>query len=544
MRKLWLAGLALGLGAAAAAQEAGGAAAEGADVLTTCHWKQCFGVTWRKPPLSDLRRLDPAALSVEGRTPLHYAILNCAPGVAIETLGERGADFNARDPVTGLTPLQTALTLCGKATVDQVLEFGGDVNASESKVGGNALHYAMARQAPPSVLKELIDWGARPDERSRDGTLPLIYYLALEDMEMFNYLLDAGANPNVFNDAGVGPVHIAAKRDDLEMMRRLRGAGAYLGAPTNQGKTPLHILAADGVLRPEHIALFRLAAGIDASHRDEDGLAPIHYAAAHATAAGVLGLLLLGIPPNLQDLQGNTPLHYALRYNADPLVARELLKVKADPNFPDALGVKPLEIAIRREEGGWDLVSHLLDYGATPNLVDADGRTLLHQAILAGNSEIGHKLLQDGANPRVKDGAGYDAFALAERVQLGGPLREALDGIVAEERRAREEERERRAAERERLLAESERLAEERRRRIAESEREAMRVTSIRNGELRIDRIDRRLAHIGKALDGARKARNERKVAEYLKQIADLESERGFIVYEMEQMSGGADRGQ
>ncbi|MBF2734771.1 MAG: ankyrin repeat domain-containing protein [Betaproteobacteria bacterium AqS2] len=538
MKTLLLAGLALGLGAAAAAQDAAAPADEAEAVLKNCHWKECFGVNWRKPKLSDLRRLDPDALSVEGRTPLHYAILNCAPGVAVETLGERGADFNLRDPVTGLTPLQTALTLCGKAAVDQVLEFGGDVNVAEDKVGGNTLHYAMARNLPDSVLKELIDWGANPDERSKDGTLPLIYYLALEDMEMFNYLVDAGANPNVFDAAGVGPVHIAAKRDDLEMLRRLRDAGAYLGAPTNQGKTPLHILAAAGALSADHIALFRLAAGIDASHRDEDGLAPLHYAAAHASAEGVLGMLLLGVSPNLQDERGNTPLHYALRYNADPMVARELLKVKSDPNFPDALGDKPLEIAILREEGSWELVGHLLDYGATPNLVDEDGRTLLHQAILAGNSEIGRKLLDDGANPRIKDAAGYDAFALVERVNLGGPLRQALNEIIAAEERAREAERERRAAERERIIAENERREAERLRRIEENERAANQISSVRNGELRIGRIDKRLAHLGKALEGYRKARNERKAREYEIEIANLESERAYIAEQIAKLGG------
>ena len=552
MRKI-AAGLAAALGlawgAAAWAQEQAPAApahtpapasATEEAVPGVCFWKQCFGVTWRTPNFSDVSRLDPQERSIEGRTPLHYAALNCAPKSAFDVLVFAGADINEPDPNNGLTPLQTAISLCSKGTIENVLDYGADVNAIDAKVGGSTFHYAVWKRAPAAVLKMLVDRQANINAKSRDGMLPLIYFLALDDMDMFDYLLQAGANPNVYDNNGIGPVHIAAKRNDLEMLSRLRSLGANLGAATNQGKTPLHILAAAG-LQPEHIAIFRLAE-IDPNQFDNQGLAPVHYAAQGSPAESVVGLLLLGVSPNMQDKHGNTPLHYALHYNEDPDLIKALLRVGADPNFPDADGTKPVEIAINAT-GDWQIVKQLIEAGASPHLVGPDGRTLLHRAIAAKNPELALSLIEGGANPHQKDMFGDDAFALVGKYGIvETALNAYFDQIKADEQRALEEEEQRQAEEDAWRRQQRDSIAETRARNLIEARNRPVQVRSVLDGERRAERVAKRMEHVAKQLRGANKAGNERKVEEYKQQLEKMEEERRYFMAEAERLRQAENR--
>jgi ankyrin repeat protein len=74
---------------------------------------------------------------------------------------------------------------------------------------------------------------------------------------------------------------------------------------------------------------------------------------------------------NALDDNGFSPLRYAVGANNLPLIELLLAK-KANPNRPDNFGVTPLFTQNAA------IVKTLLDHGANPNVVDREGRTVLH----------------------------------------------------------------------------------------------------------------------------------------------------------------------
>jgi ankyrin repeat protein len=84
-----------------------------------------------------------------------------------------------------------------------------------------------------------------------------------------------------------------------------------------------------------------------------------------------------GADINAQDITGATPLHYAVWHNED--LVEILLNHGADPNvatLPSRGKYTPLHFAadIRKKSA----IKVLLDKGADPTRVDAEGRSTLH----------------------------------------------------------------------------------------------------------------------------------------------------------------------
>jgi cytohesin len=90
-----------------------------------------------------------------------------------------------------------------------------------------------------------------------------------------------------------------------------------------------------------------LAAGADPNVKDLDGHTPLHYAAEQCRADIAELLLKHGADPNARDNQGETPLHIAVWMRCKA-VAELLLRHGADPNMEDSWGI-PLHTAVWRE---------------------------------------------------------------------------------------------------------------------------------------------------------------------------------------------------
>ncbi|MCY4523030.1 MAG: ankyrin repeat domain-containing protein [Caldilineaceae bacterium] len=280
-----------------------------------------------------------------------------------------------------VTPLRLAVSWNATHGVQALLRTGTNPNRQNVR-GATSLHLAVAKGHLDSV-SVLLESGADPNVQDGQGQMPL--HMAGLGSPIFNALLAAGADPDIVYASGDAPLHVAVSEGLVDTVRVLLEAGADPNVQDGEGQTPLH-LAELGF--PIFNAL--LAAGAVYASGD----APLHVAVSEGLVDTVGVLLEAGAEPNIQDGQGQMPLHLA---ELGSPIFNALLAAGADPDIVYASGNAPLHVAV--SEGLVDTVGVLLEAGVEPNVQNGEGRTPLHLAELG--SPIFNALLAAGADPNI-----------------------------------------------------------------------------------------------------------------------------------------------
>jgi hypothetical protein len=243
---------------------------EGLDVLFICNDAEpgvlCLPRLW-VPNLARINDIqtrisEAAAPGVDGAdakswTPLHYAAL-AGHAEKLETLLAAGAPVNAQSE-RGWTPLTLAVMRRHTATARRLLAAGADVNlksgagdppiiiASQFELvqialAGSRLQIASTspgeptqatvapaasaaqtiRNREPALVEVLLDAGADPNSRDRDGLTPLMWAAAQGRLELVQLLLSRGADPNAKASYGIMAWHLAVGEDVIRAFRAAR----------------------------------------------------------------------------------------------------------------------------------------------------------------------------------------------------------------------------------------------------------------------------------------------------------------------------------
>jgi ankyrin repeat protein len=126
------------------------------------------------------------------------------------------------------------------------------------------------------------------------------------------------------------PLHYASFRGNLKVMKLLISNHADINALSLNGLNMLH-KAAQGN-KPSAIIFYNKKYNIDLNSSDNDNLNALHLATISGMDSSVIYLLSLGMDPNAQDINGNTPLHYAVKYNQIRII-KKLLQNGAKKNI-------------------------------------------------------------------------------------------------------------------------------------------------------------------------------------------------------------------
>ncbi len=292
-----------------------------------------------------------------GVTPLALA---CSKGSAamVEKLLQAGADPNAAQ-WTGVTPLMTCARTGSADAVKSLLARQAGVNAKETRRGQTALMWAAA-QKNLEVARLLTEYGADVNAKSHmpGGFTPLqflTYGVSRRDPSGPDKLEPGDVHPDPSSSmGGFTALMFAARQGDLDSARLLVDAGANVNASSPDYGSALVVAASSG---HEPVALFLLENGADPNVADIWGFAPLHYALADGITA--IGMSRKRIPTD----------RYWLRSNMPELV-KSLLEQGVNPNARVAKGFPPFNYAPFARTIG-NAMPQIRQPGATPFLLAA-----------------------------------------------------------------------------------------------------------------------------------------------------------------------------
>ena len=375
-----------------------------------------------------------------GQTALMLAI-KAAELPIVEMLVKAGANVNAVEAFQRQTPLMWAVTASKHAAemtklllsrganvtaralyIDWPNQLSSEPRAQYRPVGGlTALLYA-ARNGCSNCVAALIGAGADVNVPTPEGVTPLMISLDNDHNDVAALLLDRGANPHVADWWGRTALWIVIDRKAaLSGGRGGRGAAAPAAAAAPRGAVPAgshmaiinRLLAADVDVNAE-MNMHRPSRGGNSGRFADRQLGTGCTALYRATEAGdmdvIRALLAKGANPNINDM-GFTPF----------LVAAGVTPGAGGGGGAPDTALLDLMIQhganVNTQVTGTRSYSMRISYQPPP---DKEGTSALHGAVQAGRTDLVRYLLEKGASPEVVDANGRKPIDLLDIGAVGG----------------------------------------------------------------------------------------------------------------------------
>lgn len=388
---------------------------------------------------------NPTYLDSKGETSIHRAAaeghLEC-----IQYLLEKQQSVDMRN-LKGETPLMVAIRERKENVVQWLLDQKADVNAVDRN-GKTCLHAEAAlyfdnnRPKKFQCHKLLVNAGAEIDAKDNMCQTALFVALNNGNEDIASYLLENSANPDLLDNEGNTCLHHASKSGSLKCVKLIAERMKTLANHQNHNQeTPLHLVSAtqqtanridiiSTILERGPKLPIEKYAYINVV--DKEGKSCLHYAAEVADFNCVELLVSVGAEINARDNKGRPALFYALKkgrvdivkflleYSSNDLTDNEgntclhfaseskslkCLKLleKTRVNCLNSHQQTPLHFAFKTSSNSATTVAFLLEKGADPTMIDADGRTCLHLAAGKGHFQSVKSLIE---HRRAADDAG------------------------------------------------------------------------------------------------------------------------------------------
>ena len=364
---------------------------------------------------------DPAAKCDDGTPALVFAVAYGSNPDIVRILLGYGADPDAVDDHSGVSPLHAAAMQAAYAFHPEV----------QSRAPGETYRRAeFAKYSIAMLLVHRADMGAR----DKYGQSALFLYLATL-VELFLVeeetpdlvrpdpgiveLLSRGVEIRAGSETDAALLHYAMLlRSGPEVIGLLldRVAGAAAMAAGDRGDTLLHLAA---TFNPDPLVFeLLLERGEDAAATGDKGRTPLHLAVRNGDADLEAVRLLLdhGADVNAAADEGDTPLHYAASHSgpAGPDIVKVLLERGADMAARDQMMNTPLRAAVtdgclsgaHRGIAGPEVIGLLLGAGAEVNARGEGGETALHSAAWHQDAGVARLLVAGGGNVNADDDLG------------------------------------------------------------------------------------------------------------------------------------------
>ncbi|KAM4613834.1 serine/threonine-protein phosphatase 6 regulatory ankyrin repeat subunit C [Polymixia lowei] len=377
------------------------------------------------------------------RQPIHWAA-NLGHLEIVKLLVCRSADLMCKDKY-GYTPLHAAAASGQLDVVKYLLKLGVEIDEPNA-FGNTALHMAC-HTGQEAVAGELVNCGANVNQPNYHGYTPLhLAAISTNGALCLELLVNNGSDVNMQSKEGKSPLHMAAIHGRFTRSQILIQNGGEIDCVDKYGNTPLHIAARYG---HELLISTLMTNGADTARQGIHGMLPLHLAVLYGFSDCCRKLLSsgqlysisssltsdhmpsAGFDINTPDNLGRTCLHAAAS-GGNVECLNFLLKNGADLSIKDKLGRAPLHYAAAN--GSSQCTIALVRAGAEVNELDLTGCTPLHFAAASHTFHGGERhdsgiyqseervkeaflcleyLLDNGANPALKNGKGYSAVHYA-----------------------------------------------------------------------------------------------------------------------------------
>jgi cytohesin len=226
----------------------------------------------------------------------------------------------------------------------------------------------------------------------KGGRTPLHRAAANGHAEAVALLVELGTNPNIKTGGGLTPLHYAAIYCHVSVIQILLSLGADPNVQTDSDKeTPLHHVVSPFHRSPatQIISSIRalVTSGASLNIKQYFGKTPLSYTLIHphCDSTVILELIRWGAHVFTQDAYGDTPFHFAAKYQAPVvLVALTTVPVPDDPrpHLKNKDGKTPIEAArltlMSRRRGGLPEDRHPFAPAALEMLLSTQGEKKHH----------------------------------------------------------------------------------------------------------------------------------------------------------------------
>ncbi len=334
---------------------------------------------------------------------------------ALESETEEQIDTISSEPSTELEiteeNLIDAILAKDSTTIAQLLDAGINPNLSDS-TGDPILKSIILDKTSESVdiIALLIEHGADVNLPDREGNALLPIAAREGQVEVVQLLLDAGADVNgtitasrssnnwpIAEDSSA--LMEATVNNHIEIVELLLAHDANVNhIEKSHNRTALHAAAH---FNYAEIASLLIKSGADLNSRstiNDAGETPLHWAARRGNSDAIEILVNAGANLDIQTTdQGLTPLMRALESDSNSVFIEtitSLLEGGTDPNVQDINGNTALHYAVRF--GRDYAISLLIEHGATLDLQNNDNQTAYDIAI-AKDNRTAIQMLQEGS---------------------------------------------------------------------------------------------------------------------------------------------------
>ena len=237
----------------------------------------------------------------------------------------------------------------------------------------------MSNSSGTAILKDLLDNGADINSCDNYGRSPLWWAATNpENQEAENLLLERNA---VFN--------LSMPQTQLSTPTRPSCHDLFMFYHDETGLIPLiHGLRGNSNdLRGFSLETLNkfLLQGFDINTKLENGRTLLSWA---VNSPYLITVLREGANPNIPDLDGRTPLFWAVTERRSESVVSTLEEYRAVVDFRDNIGRTPLSWLASQTQASLKVAHALLKHGANPHCADNHGRSPLWYAETSKNEEL------------------------------------------------------------------------------------------------------------------------------------------------------------